>query len=175
MEECDVDKSTIEPTLEEREEQPCVSIPIEVTLEEWSEANALVGEVYGWLAGRDVEPAGALFYRYRVVGDVDEAFDLEVGVPVAGPVEGDGRVQSGVKHAGKYLVYTHHGHPDQLANVHDELQAWARERDFEFERHGQEDTWAGRYESYFTDPAEQPNPNEWTIEVAYQVRDDTVR
>ena len=32
--------------------------------------------------------------------------------------------------------------------------------------------WEGRYESYLTDPDEEPDPAEWTTEIAYLVRDD---
>ncbi len=36
----------IEPTIVNRADQPCVYIPISVSLREWGRANALVGELF---------------------------------------------------------------------------------------------------------------------------------
>lgn len=81
---------TGEPKVDVRAEQPYVSIPNKTTLKEWGRANALVGEVFGWLAQGGIPPAGPLFYRYWVVGDADRAFDLEVGcrLPARSPGTG---------------------------------------------------------------------------------------
>lgn len=162
------------PTIEERTEEPYVSIPIRVSLKEWGRANALVAEVFGWLAGHNIAPAGAPFFRYWIIGDMDAPFDLEVGVPVAAPVAGDERVQAGSVQAGRYLTYIHNGHPDQLNRVHNELQSWAAEHQVSFKTLLQENSWAGRYEFFLTNPEEQPDPNQWSIEVAYQIEDGAV-
>jgi hypothetical protein len=84
-----------EPKVEVRAEQPYVAIPIKVTLREWGMANALVGEVIGWLGQRGLALSGAPFFRYWVIGDMDEKFVIEVGVPVESAVPGDGRVIAG--------------------------------------------------------------------------------
>jgi uncharacterized protein YndB with AHSA1/START domain/effector-binding domain-containing protein len=150
------------PTLQERDARPYVSIPVRATLGEWPRVNALVPELFGWLAQRGIAPAGGLFYRYWVEGDARTEFELEVGVPVAQPVDGDGRVDAGSIDAGTYLTYIHHGHPDGLRRVHGEIQAWAAE-------HGVELALRGWYQSFLTDPAEQPDLNEWDTEMAYRV------
>lgn len=156
-----------EPTVLERTEESYVAIPIRATLREWGEVNALVPEVFGWLARRGIQPAGALFYRHRVVGGMDEKFSVEVGVPVASPVEGDGRVVAGAKPAGRYVVATHHGHPDGIAATHEALVDWAAREGVELARRGSE--WDGMFESYLTDPAVQPDLNQWETELSYLV------
>ena len=152
---------------EERAEQPYVAIPIRATLREWGSVNALVPEVYGWLAARNTAPAGALFYRHRVVGGMDEKFEVEVGVPVATRVEGDGRVVAGAKPGGRYAVRMHRGHPDGIAETHLALVAWATEQGFPPVRDGE--IWVGMFESYLTDPEDEPNPDKWATELAYLV------
>lgn len=152
---------------EQRDAQPYVAIAARATLREWGSVNALVPEVYGWLAERHIPPAGALFYRHRVVGGLDEKFEVEVGVPVAVPVEGDGRVVAGGKPAGRYAVRVHRGHPDGIAEVHRDLVAWATGQGHPPARDGE--VWSGMFESYLTDPAVEPDANKWETELAYLV------
>jgi RNA polymerase sigma factor (sigma-70 family) len=76
---------------------------------------ALVGEVIGWLSRQGIEFAGAPFFRYWTIGDMDREFDLEVGVPVASVVSGDERVIAGFIPSGSYATMVHFGHPDRLA------------------------------------------------------------
>lgn len=165
---------TIKPKLEERSEQAYVYIPINATLKEWDKVNNLVPEVYGWLGQKGIAPAGPLLYRYWKVGDNETPFDLEVGVPIAQAVEVDGKIKLGKLNPGKYLTYQFTGHPDQLFQLHQELQHWAKEHEVKFKYQGQDDVWACRYESYFTNPTEEPDPNKWVNEIAYQVHDDTI-
>lgn len=162
-------RKPLDPSLNVRGEQPYVAIPIRVTLPEWGKANALVGEVFDWLAQRGIAPAGPLFYRYRVIGGGDEPYALEVGVPTAEPLAGDERVVAGTKPSGAYVTATHTGHPDRLDEAHDELQAWARERGSMLAMHQDDgrETWDGRFESFLTDPAKQPDLDRWSIEIAY--------
>jgi hypothetical protein len=37
---------------------------------------------------------------------------------------------------------------------------------------GGDEVWGGRFEFYLTDPAEQPDREKWSIEIAYLLRDD---
>jgi effector-binding domain-containing protein len=151
----------------ERAAQPCVAIPVRATLRGWGTVNALVPEVFAWLSDRGIPPAGPLFYRYRVIGDADEEFEVEVGVPVAAPVAGDGRVQGGAAPAGRYAVRVHHGHPDEMARTHRELLAWAQEQGSPALREGER--WAGVFEYYRSDPDVEPDPAKWETEIAYLV------
>jgi len=62
---------------------------------------ALWKEVFAWLATKGIAPAGAPFIRYLTT-DMARKLDLEVGVPVAAAVPGDGRISAGVFPAGPY-------------------------------------------------------------------------
>ncbi|MEY7852213.1 GyrI-like domain-containing protein [Natrarchaeobius sp. A-rgal3] len=163
-----------DPFLEHRGERPCVEIPIEATLAEWGEVNALVGELLEWLGRREVPLAGAPFYRYHVIGDETTPFELVVGVPTEGRLAGDDRVRPGTIPDGTYAVLIHEGHPDQLEAQHAALEAWAEADGHELARRTEngKTVWTGRYEHYRTDPTEEPDPAEWTTEIATLVRDD---
>ncbi|MBB5134615.1 effector-binding domain-containing protein [Thermocatellispora tengchongensis] len=162
---------SMEPTLEHRDVRHYAGIPIQVTLRDWGRANALVPELYEWLARNGIEPLGGPVYRYRSIGDEARPFDLEVGVPVAAPVTGDGRVEAGTLPAGQYAVMIHHGHPDQLGKSHAALQQWVEERGLAPGKTGEgpAEVWTARYETYLTDPAEQPDLAQWSTEIAYLV------
>ena len=107
----------IEPVAKVRAEQPYVSIPIEVNLKEWGKANALVEVIITWLDEKGVQPNGAPFYRYLVIGNTDKKFKLEIGVPITSPMFGDDRVSTGTIPAGKYATFVHTGHPDRIGEL----------------------------------------------------------
>jgi effector-binding domain-containing protein len=148
-------------------------IPIKVTLAEWYKANALVPEIYEWLGQHGIEPTGGPIYRYRAIGDTEHEFDLEIGVPVATSVEGDGRVLAATLPAGPYVVMVHEGHPDRQTQSHAALHAWATARRLEFDKtgEGRDEVWTARYETYMTNPAVQPDPEQWSTEIAYLIKE----
>ncbi|OLT32639.1 hypothetical protein BJF79_35875 [Actinomadura sp. CNU-125] len=158
-----------EPAIVHRGTVHYAGVPIGVTLAEWGRANALVPEIYGWLAQRGITPGGGPVYRYRTIGDTERPFELEVGVPVAAPVEGDGRVLARTLPEGAYAVLLHEGHPDGLGEAHRALRAWAEGEGHFLDRDG--DAWAAVYESYLTDPAQEPDLNKWRTELAYLVKE----
>ena len=162
-----------EPKVQVRAEQPYVSIPIEINLKEWDKANALVVEIFGWLGQKRVQPTGAPFFRYQVIGDIDKKCKIEVGVPVGNAISGDGHVIAGTIPAGKYVTLVHTGHPNRIANSYAILEEWASGRGMRWDNRMEdnEDIWAGRFEYYLTDPAEQPNPEQWSIEIEYLIEE----
>lgn len=162
-----------EPSLEHRSERLCVTIPIEATLAEWGRVNALVGELLEWLERRDEALAGAPFYRYRVLGDETIPFELEVGVPTEGRLDGDDRVQTGTIPAGTYTTLVHEGHPDELPDRHAALEEWAEKNGHDVARRtdGETTLWEGRYEHFQTDPTTEPDRSKWTTEIRYRLRD----
>ena len=117
-----------------------------------------------------VEPAGQPFFRYYVI-NMEGEMDVEVAIPVAAPVAGNGRVCAGVMPAGRYasLVYVGTGYTGSGA-----LTRWAMENGLAF------DEWAvpqgmayrARYERYLTDPKVQPLKSKWEVEVAIRLADD---
>lgn len=128
-------------------------------------------ELFGWLGGQGITPAGPPFIRFLVI---DMAADLEVdfGVPVASPVTAGGRVQPGVLPGGRYLVLRHAGPYDQLIGANAELQDWAEANGVSFERSDtpRGSAWPGRIEQYLTDPSTEPDPSKWQTDIAYLIR-----
>ena len=105
------------PTIETRIDQPYAAIPVSVSMEELGTVvPPLTGQVFGWLAGRGISPAGPPFWRYVVV-DMEAKLELETGVPVASQVDGDDQVRTGLLPAGRYATVVHTGHPDTLVTA----------------------------------------------------------
>ncbi|GLZ29412.1 DNA gyrase inhibitor [Lentzea sp. NBRC 105346] len=151
--------------IEERPEQLYVGIRGTVTMTTFAKIADRIGEIVGWLADKGVPIAGAPFFRYLVI-DMEGEIELEAGVPVEGLVETEADYFTGELPAGHYATLTHHGHPDQLVRKWDELLTWAAEQG-ELDVSGQR--WGSRTESYLTHPAEEPDPNNWDIELAVRV------
>ncbi|WP_156756900.1 GyrI-like domain-containing protein [Actinokineospora pegani] len=153
-----------EPQIEYRPPKHYAGIRTQAPLSEWGRVNALLPEVQGWLAERGVAVVGPPMYRYH---QVDEAgvIDVEVGWPVAEPVEGDGRVTAQEVPEGDYAVAVHEGSPDTIRETFDRLDEWSDRTGEYFDvRDG---VWAGRFETYLTDPAHEPDMGKWRTEVAY--------
>jgi effector-binding domain-containing protein len=153
----------------ERAEQPYRGITRHITMTTFNEIIDRHPEVFGWLEVRGVEPVGAPFFRYHVV-DMDGRLEVEAGVPVppgsAVPAS-DEDVTAGVLPAGRYVVTTHVGHPDQLVETTRALLEWAEEHGEEFDHDG--DRWVSRLEFYNTDPADEPDMNKWEVELAFKL------
>ncbi len=133
----------------------------------------LFKELRAWMKEEGVEPAGLPFFRYYVI-NLEGEMDIEVGIPVATPLPGNGRVAPGVLPGGRYasLVYIGNGYTGNGA-----LTRWAIENGHAF------DEWAvpngaafrARYERYLTDPKTQPLKTKWEVEVAVKLLDDQSR
>jgi effector-binding domain-containing protein len=154
------------PRLEHRDEQPYASIAVKANFQEWGTVNALIPELLAWQGDR--EPVGAPFFRHRVIGGMEERFELEVGIPVLTSFTGDGRIQPGTKPAGTYAVLTHEGHPDTIATSHLSLVTWAAQQGWELSRTGE--AWDALFESYLNNPKEEPAPEKWRTELAYLLK-----
>ena len=122
-----------EPKLDNRSEKHYVGIRKVVTMEEMGSGviPQLIDEVYGWLGKRGIEPVGGPFMRFYVI-DMAVNMDIEIGVPVATPVTGDGRVSPGVIPAGRYasLIYTDSRKGYEGNKV---LIDWAKEKGIEWD------------------------------------------
>ena len=159
-----------EPRIEERAAQPYAGIRATTPPDDVPGVVARgCPELVAWLAARDVPPAGAPFIRFHVLGD---ELELELGVPLATPVAGEGRIAAGMLPAGRWLTLLHVGPFSGLEAGHDALKRWARERDValavrETDRGA---AWAGCVERYLVDPREQPDSSKWETELAYLLR-----
>lgn len=161
------------PIVVERPAQPYVAIRAQVTMQTMdSILPPLMPQVFAWLGERGIPPAGPPFWKYNVI-DMDRLLEVEVGVPVATPVDGDDRVLAGVLPAGRYVTLRHTGHPDGLIDVIASLQEWAKREGLAWDRADTPDgeRWAARLEIYETDPAVEPDMNKWTTQLAFRLSD----
>ncbi|HEU5090153.1 MAG TPA: GyrI-like domain-containing protein [Roseiflexaceae bacterium] len=161
---------TTPPTIDERAPQPYAGIRTQVSHREFPTIiPKLLDETFGWLAQQAIAPAGAPFMRYHVI-DMDGLMDVELGVPVAEPVAGNGRVGAGVLPAGRYasLIYT--GVENGIAG-NAMLIGWARDQGLRWDQfdspHG--DGFVSRYEVFLTGPDDDPDPANWDTEVAIKL------
>jgi len=158
------------PEVTGRPGQPYMAVKAQVTMQTISAIADRIAEVFGWLGARGVAPAGPPFLKYNVI-DMARQLEIEAGVPVAAPVDGDGAVFSAVLPAGRYATLMHVGHPSGLVGATATLLEWASEQGLAFdmvERDGAEH-WAGRLEIYLTDPSQEPDMDKWETQLAFKL------
>jgi effector-binding domain-containing protein len=158
------------PSVVTRAPQPYVGIRMTVTMKTMSDLADRIPELFAWLDAHGVAPTGAPFFRYHVI-DMERDLEVEIGVPVAEPVVGDGPVSAGVLPGGRYVSVEHIGHPDTLVDATAALLAWAEEEGLTWDvvdtPRGQR--WGARLEIYHADPVEEPDMSAWTTELAFRL------
>jgi effector-binding domain-containing protein len=162
-----------EPTIVERPAAPYAAIRVLVTMDELGAVvPPLNAEVFQWLAGRGVAPAGAPFWKYNVI-DMQATLEIEAGVTVAQPVTGDDRVLGVTLPPGRYVTTRHVGHPSTLIAATGALLDWAAGRGLTWDKTDGPDgeQWGARLEFYLTDPREQPDMSQWVTELAFRLAD----
>lgn len=155
----------------ERPAQPYVAIKAQVTMQTLGTVlPELHPRVFVWLGERRIPPAGAPFWKYNVV-DMGRGLEVEVGVPVAAVVDGDGQVLADVLAPGRYAALRYTGHPDGLLGATAYLLKWAEEQNLTWDVRQTPDgeRWAARLEIYETDPAAQPDMSKWTTQLAFRL------
>lgn len=157
------------PCLEIRPEQPYVGARISVKMADISKViPPLLDSVFEWLGKQGIEPHAAPFFRYIVV-DMENELEMEVGIPVETPLQGEGPIQAGVLPAGRYATLHHTGPYEQLYHATEELLAWAKKQNLMWKTahiDGKE-VWESRLEFYLNDPALEPNPQKWETQLAF--------
>jgi effector-binding domain-containing protein len=161
-----------EPQIVTRAQQPYVAIRERVTMLELAGLGARFGELFAWLGSRSLTPAGPPFFRYIVI-DMDRVLEVDVGVPVAAVVDGDGCLMPGVLPAGRYATLTHVGPPSELAEASAELLGWAAGLDltWDMSQRDRGEEWGSRLEIYLTDPAQEPDMTKWETQLAFRLAD----
>ncbi len=131
-----------------------------------------IGEVFAWLATHGIAPAGPPFWKYNII-DPEGLLDVEVGVPTMIAFTGDGRVSCGTLPGGSYAVAHHVGHPDTLGEATREFLEWAEENGVHWSVTAtQPQRWDARLEEYPTNPAAQPDMNQWETNLAFKIADE---
>jgi hypothetical protein len=162
-----------EPKLEQRAAQPYVGIRSSVTMANIGTVlPPLIGQVFAWLGERHAAPAGPPFFRYRVT-DMPGRLEVDVGVPVAAALAGDGKVIADSLPAGQYATAIYTGSPAHLVEANGALQAWGSRNGIKWRESqlGSGTAWASRLEFHLTDPATEPDPDKWRTEIAYLTED----
>jgi effector-binding domain-containing protein len=162
--------------VEERGAQPYVAIGAQVPMHDLSTViPQSLEEVFAWLGRQGVAPAGPPFIRYLVI-DMPARLEVEVGVPVASAVPGDGRVSAGLLPAGRYATLVYTG-IDRGIEANAALLAWGAQQGLVWDRWAAQngDGFGARYESFLTNPDEEPDRAKWQTEVAIRLADDQPR
>ncbi|MEO8607705.1 MAG: GyrI-like domain-containing protein [Chloroflexota bacterium] len=164
---------TTEPKLDNRTDQHYAGIRTQIGMGEMGSGfiPQFIGEVFGWLGKNGIEPDGIPFMRYHII-NMPGLLDIEIGVPVAAPIKGDGRVNAGVLPAGRYasLIYTDVTKGEEGNSV---LIGWAQQQGLEWDRWDDPkgDAFRSRYEIFIDGPQEDPDPTKWRTEVAIKLAD----
>ena len=116
--------------------------------------------VWKYATDNGIELAGPPFTRYHAMGEHET--DLESGLPVTAPRQGEGRIKPVELPGGEVASTWHVGPYDRLPETHRALAEWVAE---------QGRTQAGpHWEVYWTDPGAEPDPAKWRTQVLMPLR-----
>lgn len=162
-----------EPTIEQRAEQPYLGIRTQVAMRDFEPVIESSFIALGdWMDARKIEHAGPRLIRYHAIDNAGN-LDVEMAVPVAAHVQGEGRINRGVMPAGRYAKVLYTGDYDGLYGANSALVGWAETNGIAWDNWESErgDTFAGRAEYYFSDPADGSDPATWETEVAIKLKE----
>ena len=143
------------------ESRPIVAIRASTTMDKLPEImGPLFGEVYAHIQQSGQAPAGMPFSRYHSMDG--NSVNLECGMPVSEPMEGQGRVTPGELPAGTMAKVTHTGPYDNLPQTWAALTQW-------MESQGLQPAGAP-WEVYVTDPGAEPDQSKWRTDIFFPVR-----
>jgi effector-binding domain-containing protein len=151
----------------DREPQPVLSMRRDVIVARLAQAQReSLGELWHSLHARGVDPVGPPFVRYHAFGVTE--VDVEVGVPVAEAVAGEGRIGAGALPAGPAIVTWHLGAHDSLGEAYRRLGVWLQDH----ERKSAGPAWEVYWwidPSQELDPSSWPAPTEWRTELVQPI------
>lgn len=115
--------------------------------------------VFQYATENGIQLAGAPFARYHSFSPA--GLEVDAGIPIAAPAEGQDEIQYGTIAGGQYVMTIHTGPYDTLHLAHTAIEGWLAEN-------GKAPT-GPNWESYVTDPGEVTNPEEWQTFVYWQI------
>lgn len=148
-----------EPKIETRNEQPYAAIRFEVPMEQLPIIIPQgIVEVENWLGKQGIKMAGAPFIKYNVI-NMPGFLDVEVGWPVISAVKVEGRFSGGAFPAGRYVTAMFTGDYPGLMDATGKYLAWVAKQGLVLDQFDsdQGDGFVCRYESYLTNPEEEPD------------------
>lgn len=124
----------------------------------------------GALTAQGAAPAGAPFFRYRVLHP-GMRFTVEAGVPVSGEVTPGEPAFLDELPAGRYVLDTYVGAPDGLAAATEAVLAWGAAEGVTWDRTDGPDgeEWGCRLEVLRTNPLEVPDPAQWVTDLLFRI------
>ena len=147
--------------VKEIDRQPAVGIRVTTTQTEiGSTLGQLYPELWSYLEGKGIHPAGPPFARYHDCQP--DRIDLEAGFPVSTAITGDERIVATELPGGQVVSTMHVGPYDTLSQAFEALETWFKEQGREMG--------GAPWEVYWTDPGEEPDPARWRTEVVWPIR-----
>src|SRR5262245_47173645 len=135
------------------EPQPVLSIRATVQIVDLAQAqDDRIRALSSYLQQCGALLAGPPFVRYHTFTRTET--DLELGIPVVAPIEGEGRIAAGQLGGGPAITTWHSGPHDTLAEAYARLQAWLKE-------HGREPDGAPWEVYYWIDPKQYRGAATW--------------
>jgi effector-binding domain-containing protein len=98
----------------------------------------------------------------RTLSFEGDAMDIEVGWPVEDPFVSDGDVSPSTLPGGPTAVASYFGPYEQIGPAYEAIQSWCKEHGYEIV--------GPPWESYFTDPHEEPDAEKWRTDVHFPVK-----
>ncbi len=160
------------PKLENRKEQRYLGIRTRVQMKQIGAVlPALHNQLLDWMETKGVQPVGAPFFRYLVI-DMENGFEMEVGVPIAEEVGVEGNIRMGFIPAGRYATLLHTGHYSGLYEATSTLLDWGYKNGIEWQvgSIGSTEAWESRLEIYLN-VGREANPEKWETEIAFLTAD----
>jgi effector-binding domain-containing protein len=118
------------------------------------------GQEYGFIQDNNLEP---IEFPYAAYFNMDMAdLDVEIGVVISTPSEGNENVKGGIINEGEYLTIVHVGPYEECGPSYEDLEKWVR-------LNGREHTGV-YYEFYHNDPKEV-KPEEIMTTIMVQLKE----
>lgn len=151
----DIEEKEVEPQPMVSIRATCRAAEIGPTLQE------ILPEVHAYVMRKGVEPSGPPFTRFH---SYDNGYaDIESGLPVASPIEGEGRIIAGELPGGIVVSTIHTGPYGKLPEAHDALHTWMRERN--------KVSAGAQWEYYITNPGEEQDSSKFQTELVWPIKD----
>lgn len=148
-------------TEELRDELPTATVRVMTTMNSIpDDLGRIYHQVFRYLAGTDIRPTGAPFAWYHRMSE--DEIDMEAGVPVDKPIDGDDQVKPSSLPGGSVAVVWYSGpYGDEMAPAYEAIEQWISNNGFE--------SVDGPWEVYWTDPAET-SPEDYRTEIVWPIR-----
>lgn len=141
------------------QEQPTACVRRKMRPSQLGDIPELIGRTFEAVQAAGMEPAGMPYTRVHSMSVF--GMDVEVGWPLAAPFPGSGDVGAGVLPGGPAAVASYFGPYEEIGPAHEAIAAWCK-------AHGHQVAGAP-WESYFTDPNEEPDRSKWRTDITFPV------